>query len=163
MTQRSIHAVFWASVLYLGLAKILYLLRADDAASTLERLYRVAPDARLDTTRRTIRTAYAHTLLTAGLWERAGSLFDESVAFNRQALAEGDERYGIPYERAAIATVRGSADEALDWLERAYEAGLRLPTVVEDDPMLDALRAEPRFEELVAKMHRDVATMRRRR
>ena len=111
-------------------------------------------------TGRTFRTAYAHTLLTAGLWERAGSLFDESVAFNRQALAEGDERSGVPYELAAIAAVRGRTDEALDWLELAFEAGLRGIGEVEGDPMLDALRDEPRFVELVARMRRDLAVMR---
>ena len=143
-------------------AEILYLVRAEDAASVLERLYRAAPDVRLFLTGRTLRTTYSHTLLTAGLGERAESLFDESVTFNRQALAEGDESYAIPYELAAIAAVRGSTDEALDWLERAYEAGLRHTVAVERDPMLDALREEPRLVELVARMHRDVAGMRAR-
>ncbi len=145
---------------FLAAAEVLFLLRTDDAGAALESLNRSTPERRLWMSRRTARTAYAHTLLKAGFSQRAESLFDESVAFNRQALAAGDELFGIPYEVAAIAAVRGSTEEALDWLERAYEAGLRQAALVELDPMLDALRDEPRFEELIARIRRDVEAMR---
>jgi eukaryotic-like serine/threonine-protein kinase len=141
-------------------AEVLFLLRSDDAGAALESLYRRAPDQRFGLIVRTVRTTYAYTLWDAGLRERAEVLFDESVAFSVQALAEGDEGFGFPYELASIAAVRGRADEALDLLEQAYGAGLRWAMLLELDPMLDTLREEPRFVDLLARMHRDVATMR---
>jgi hypothetical protein len=51
---------------------------------------------------------------------------------------------------------------ALDWLERAYQAGWKDPRMARMVPMWARLRGTPRFEQLVAKMDADLAAMRAR-
>jgi hypothetical protein len=45
----------------------------------------------------------------------------------------------------------GDADGALDWLERAVNAGFERTAALEDDPDLDSLRATDRFRALLAR------------
>jgi tetratricopeptide (TPR) repeat protein len=64
-----------------------------------------------------------------------------------------DLRHGFPAETAAeIAgchAVLGHTDEALDWLERAWDLGYRHVDRAREDDDLAALRDHPRFRELV--------------
>ena len=44
----------------------------------------------------------------------------------------------------------GNKEEAIDWLERSYEA--KEAPLIKVDPMLDPLRGDPRFEALAQKV-----------
>ena len=65
-------------------------------------------------------------------------------------------------EIAAIHAVRGETAPALEWLERGYEAGWRDYRITRRDPFFAALREEPRFRALLARMESDVSAMQRR-
>jgi len=43
-------------------------------------------------------------------------------------------------------------DQALDWLQRAYDEHASWISYLNVEPRLDALRAEPRFRELVRRV-----------
>ncbi|MFW6084284.1 MAG: tetratricopeptide repeat protein, partial [Gemmatimonadota bacterium] len=63
---------------------------------------------------------------------------------------------------ARIAAARGERDDALRWLEAAYEKGWRgFPMIdIQLDPLLESLRRDPRFQELRNRILADVERMR---
>jgi len=57
------------------------------------------------------------------------------------------------YQIAEVYAFRGESDKSFEWLERAYnrrDAGL---THIKTDPLLKNLRRDPRYTELLKKMH----------
>ncbi len=135
---------------------------AGDALEMWERSYNAFPDARDNWTSRQVRTNYGTLLIRAGLWERGNQLFDEAWRVSYRAYEDGNEHYGIPAELAAISAVRGETEEALQWLERAYQAGHRWSVGLRRDPMFDSVREDERFVQLVARIEADLEAMRRR-
>jgi hypothetical protein len=65
-------------------------------------------------------------------------------------------------QNAAVASLRGQRDVALDELERGYAAGWRDGRTLAIDPFFAAIRTEPRFIQLLSRIEADVATMRAR-
>lgn len=110
----------------------------------------------------TFRTLYAWTLAQRGERARTDSMWDAALAQDRQDLAEGNETFDRPLEIAAISAVRGDTSKALEWLERAYQAGFKDPRVLARDPFFDGIRATPGVRRIAARMQDDVAAMRRR-
>jgi hypothetical protein len=53
---------------------------------------------------------------------------------------------------ARIYATLGQKDTAFAWLERAYRVRSRILIPIRVDPMLDPLRADPRFARLVARV-----------
>ena len=53
------------------------------------------------------------------------------------------------FKAALIYTQFGDATQGIEWLKKALNAGFS-PTIVRDTPNLDALRPDPRFQELIA-------------
>ena len=51
----------------------------------------------------------------------------------------------------------GDHDEAITWLERAYEAGYRRPVLAGMDPFFASLRDDPRFQAIIDSMAARVA------
>ncbi len=93
----------------------------------------------------TFLLAIGHAL--SGQSDRAGEIIDELEAQYSTTSPES-----IPELIAAYHHVLGEDEEALDWLERAYE--LRAPWLpnVTSEPIFDRLRHHPRFRALRAKM-----------
>ena len=96
----------------------------------------------------------------------AGSLIvlgrvDEARAWTRRSCElEPDEPY-VHYNAACVLAQLGALDEALVALENGTEDGrLCRPAWVEHDEDLAALRGNPRFEALLAKMRRDESSPR---
>jgi len=57
-------------------------------------------------------------------------------------------------ERAEYYALLGEKDRAFEWLEKAYEArSSTLPVYVKDRPELDALRDDPRLQDLLLRMN----------
>jgi hypothetical protein len=46
----------------------------------------------------------------------------------------------------------GEQERAMDWLERAADAGFRAPSIVDGEPDLASLRADPRWPLLRARL-----------
>jgi hypothetical protein len=51
---------------------------------------------------------------------------------------------------------------AIEWLGRAYDAGYRFYGLLERDPILVRLDAEPKFREILEQMRRDAEAQRTR-
>ena len=135
---------------------------AADAGDRIDQLLKDGPDAHPGFTGYTPRTMRAFLWLKAGDGERARPLIDAALETNRAAIESGDRTYYPLYENAALHQMRGERDAALDWLEKACNAGLEDPAWVKMDPLLAPLAHEPRFLKLVERMSRDVDEMRQR-
>jgi DNA-binding winged helix-turn-helix (wHTH) protein/TolB-like protein/Tfp pilus assembly protein PilF len=62
------------------------------------------------------------------------------------------QRYVAPYNLALIYTSLGDKNNALEWLEKAYEDRSTLLIWIRVDPRLDSLRSEPRFKGVLRRM-----------
>jgi serine/threonine-protein kinase len=79
-----------------------------------------------------------------------------SGALSRMAetlVARSRTSHVTPWQIGTLYTRAGKKEEALDWLEKAFEA--RDPNVpyLSVDPIFDDLRANPRFQELIQRLN----------
>ena len=58
-----------------------------------------------------------------------------------------------PWQIGTLYTRAGKVKEALDWLEKAYEARDQNMPYISVDPIFDSLRNHPRFQELLRRMN----------
>jgi TolB-like protein/DNA-binding winged helix-turn-helix (wHTH) protein/Tfp pilus assembly protein PilF len=129
---------FGQALRYLGLT-YLYLGRHEDALETLERARSALadePDVKAD-------LALAHAL--AGDKAEAEALLSELTEASR-------ERYVSPFLIASFHVGLGNFEEALDWLDKAYEERVGNLVFIGVDPAFDPLRAHPRFQSLLARV-----------
>ncbi len=70
----------------------------------------------------------------------------------RLILAATPGAFGRAYALAVLAAIIGETEEAMTWLERAYEE--RDPTLLaaKTDPHMDPLRSDPRFQDLLRRI-----------
>ena len=61
-------------------------------------------------------------------------------------------RYVAPYEVAVIYAGLGEKEQALAWLEKAYDERSVRPVWLKFDPRLDGLRADSRFTDLMRRI-----------
>ncbi len=69
-----------------------------------------------------------------------------------QLSAESTSRYIPAFAFAVVHTGLGARDEALKWLERAYEERHNRLAYLQYEPLWDSLRAEERFKALVRRI-----------
>ena len=68
-------------------------------------------------------------------------------------VARSRTTYVTPWQIATMYTRAGKKDEALEWLEKAYEAhDSNMPSIIVD-PIFDILRDDPRFQDLLRRMN----------
>ena len=79
----------------------------------------------------------------------------EQVLRDLEELAK--QRYVSPANRAAVYLGLGEKEQALDWLEKAYEDRDPIFWWINGDQLYDSLRGAPRFEALVQKVDRTKA------
>jgi eukaryotic-like serine/threonine-protein kinase len=65
-----------------------------------------------------------------------------------QVVDEKQRAVHYAYAYAAIHLALGNKKEAMDWLERSYQAREIIINNIKVDPVLDSLRGDPRFERL---------------
>ena len=109
-----------------------------------------------------VKLLYAYQLHKEGQKARASQLMDQVLAFNEQAIRGGADWLFPRIQNATVYAIRGDVSTALDWLERAYQAGWKDPRTARMLPTWAPLRGNPRFEQLVARMEADLAAMRAR-
>jgi len=83
----------------------------------------------------------------------------EQVLRDLEELAK--QRYVSPANRAAVYLGLGEKEQALDWLEKAYEDRDPIFWWIDGDQLYDSLRSAPRFEGLVQKVDRTKAESRK--
>jgi eukaryotic-like serine/threonine-protein kinase len=101
---------------------------------------------------RTLPGAGTYTLTMLGyILGRAGKRAEaEAVRAELEALRQ--QGYVSPVAFATLALGLGERDAALAWVERAYEDRRGWLMYLRINPILDPLREEPRFQELVRRM-----------
>ncbi len=87
-----------------------------------------------------------HAYATAGKTAEARKILDDL-----HALAK--KRYVQPYGFALIHIGLGENDEALEWLDRAYQDRNGYMPFLQVEPRLDPLRSDPRFQDLLRRMN----------
>ncbi len=133
------YPTYWLTYIWLGSAyreKKMY----DEALQQFSEARKLSSD------HPAIMALYGHTLALAG--DRAGA---------RRALADlqllAKSRYVSSLYIAAIYTGLGEKSTALDWLDKAYKERNDRLLYLNVDPMADPLRSEPRFRDLMSRLH----------
>jgi tetratricopeptide (TPR) repeat protein len=94
--------------------------------------------------------------------ERAEDFFREGERRSREGISESPEVTEFYVDMARITSIRGDLDAAVSWMEKAYEHGRREPGFLRHDPLLENVRADPRFDRIVERTEADVVAMRER-
>ncbi len=77
---------------------------------------------------------------------------DEALAELDRVLKLSRERYVAAYDIALIYAALADTENTFQWLERALDSRSTLINFLPQDPMLDALHADPRFASLVQRI-----------
>jgi predicted component of type VI protein secretion system len=109
-----------------------------------------------------VETYLAWLETKAGRTAEAKKLLSAASAADHRHLDSGNDFWGVPFDLACVHAIEGDKDAALQWLERAYEAGWRGWPQSNWSPLLDPLRGDPRFARLMARIDADIAAMRKR-
>jgi TolB-like protein len=133
-----------------------------DAAERLDTWVKTFPSQRGWWAPYTPRTLRAHLFMRAGQPERAQPLIDAALAGIRQEIDGGDRRPYPLYEEAALQLMLGHRDTALDLFDKAIDAGVLDSEFPKVDPLMAAIRHEPRFIASLSRIERLVAEMRQR-
>jgi tetratricopeptide (TPR) repeat protein len=73
---------------------------------------------------------------------------------NAEALiAKSKTEYITPWQVATIYTRAGMKEEAIEWLQKAFDIHDNNMTYITTDPIFDYLREDPRFQKLIEKMN----------
>jgi TolB-like protein/Tfp pilus assembly protein PilF/tRNA A-37 threonylcarbamoyl transferase component Bud32 len=91
------------------------------------------------------KAALGHTYAVAGKQEAARKILSELVALSNRS-------YVSPYDIARIYAGLGDKDEALAWLEKAYQERNNYLIYLKVDPDFDPLRSDPRFDDLLHRL-----------
>ena len=110
----------------------------------------------------TVRLRRAYVLQQRGDGARATPLIAEAERAAREKIDRGDRTPSLCVELAAVAALRRDHPAALEWLGRAYDAGYRDYGLLEHDPILGKVSADPKFREILNRMRRDVEAQRTR-
>src|SRR6266478_722733 len=118
-------------------------------------------DEVLEAERQALKLADAHLELNPddarALYLSAGALMrlgqrDQALERARRASAIDPEDPGVLYNVGCVYAVAGSAEEALNYLDRAIENGFGHREWLENDSDWDFVRGEPRFQALLRKL-----------
>jgi TolB-like protein/Flp pilus assembly protein TadD len=72
-------------------------------------------------------------------------------------MSRRSKQYVSPMDIANVYHALGEKDQMFRWLDRAYDDQSELLIVLQYDPQWDDLRSDPRFQELVRKVHLDTS------
>ncbi|MPY89524.1 MAG: protein kinase [Luteitalea sp.] len=127
--------------LHVGLCRVLR--RVGDASGAIEHCQRALERLRWPKSRAALAQAYA----ASGQTSEARAILADLV--KQEAAAPG----GVtPFNLAAVLLSLGEPDQALDYLEEAFDVRDRACLWLRVDPRFDALREHPRFEALVQRL-----------
>jgi TolB-like protein len=122
-----------------------------DVRSFIERQAEIAPAGR-DSMSGSARSQFAQVLLEEGEVARAATLFEESLRTLEEMFEAGRGWPDRWLEAAAIHALLERHEEALQWLQRTYDAGFYMPGLLARDRRFATLHDDPRFQEIVARM-----------
>lgn len=82
----------------------------------------------------------------------AAGQFDEARKIRDKLVAEPAVEVGVEYYVAMVCCVLGENQQAMDWLEKAYEHRLGIISILAGEPTWAPLRSEPHFQTLLRKL-----------
>nr|NIO47973.1 tetratricopeptide repeat protein [Candidatus Aminicenantes bacterium] len=152
---------------------LMFARRYDDAITVLSETLRTAPN------NLQVLSNFKSAYHLKGMYEEALEIWRRSFAAKgdqeaEEALARGYAEGGYsralscvaemmiersrttfvtPWQIGTLYTRAGKNDEALEWLEKAYEARDGNMAYISVDPIFDGLRDDPRFKNLLRKMN----------
>jgi TolB-like protein/DNA-binding winged helix-turn-helix (wHTH) protein/Flp pilus assembly protein TadD len=154
---------------YSGLEYLLYVGgRYEDAQATLQKALDLNPQATY------VHLTMGEALIVEGKPQQAlaeiekepiewGKLTGQALAYHalgreqdsNAALASLIEKYGSAgaFQIAQVYAYRGESDRSFEWMERAYKQRDPGLPEIKTDPLLKNLRRDPRYTELLDKMH----------
>jgi serine/threonine protein kinase len=144
-----------------ALNDVVVLAAAGDAEALTEEMFRTAPDVPGVLLPASGRLRYAFLLQRRGD-PRARGLVEESETLVRARIASGDLAAATFMEAGIARALVGDSNGALAELQRAYDAGWRDYGIAAIDPMLAAVRNDPRFGAMLDRARADVAAQRER-
>lgn len=89
-------------------------------------------------------------------------MFVRSVKGAERALEQGNETSDVLYGLAEDNVMQGNKAGAYKWLQKAIDAGWRNYRWAEIDPLLENMRNEDRFKQMIADVKAKVDEMRKR-
>lgn len=96
--------------------------------------------------------AYPDVSLLARIYARSGEKRKFKIALEElKSLAK--VKYVDPFAFVIVHEAKGEISEALDWLEKTYEARSYWITTLNVNPHLDRLRSAPGFDRVLAKLN----------
>jgi tetratricopeptide (TPR) repeat protein len=98
----------------------------------------------------------------SGRRQEADQLFQSVVDTYTQRVEEGQRDWGLEWDLATIYAARDESQKAMDWFERAYDAGFLFVRWAPVDPAYDDLRDNPRYLDIMSRMNAEIAAMRAR-
>jgi TolB-like protein/Tfp pilus assembly protein PilF len=152
---------------------LMYARRYDDAIAMLNNTLRTTPNDPVALS--TLRSVYHQKRMyeeALEIWKTSYAARGDDEAI--EALAQGYAEAGYPgalsrmaetlitrsrtnhvtpWQIGTIYTRAGKTDEAMAWLEKAYEARDQNMPYISVDPIFDGLRDHPRFQELLRRMN----------
>lgn len=97
-----------------------------------------------------------------GDWDSARELLAQSEAVTRAVSEAGNDHWALSYNLAAVAALRGDAEQAAEWLDAAYRNGFRDHRLLNLDPALDVVRRTPAYLDLQRRIGNDMVRAARR-
>ncbi len=134
----------------------LYERRYDKALIYYQRCYNVFPDYF------GLLTSYGFCLLKTGRTAEGNTILDLSVKTNEGQIAALSEEGYRRYDLARVAAIRKDTTAALRWLREAMSFGSVPSRTMEKDPLLENIRREPAFQDVVNESKRKAVQMRTR-
>jgi TolB-like protein/Tfp pilus assembly protein PilF/class 3 adenylate cyclase len=132
--------------IYLSAASLVKLGRHQEALEAEQQTLKAA-DAHLDLNPDDARAWY----FSAGVLMRLG-LRDQALERARRASMIDPEDPAVLYNVGCVYALGGSAEEALDHLDKAIQNGFGHRDWLENDSDLDSIRDQPRFQALLRKL-----------
>ncbi len=144
------------------LADLAFIAGTSDAKEQLQSLASTSPENYGPELPETNRLKYGYELQRQGKTQTAMPLIEQAETRARKVIQQGNETYYPRIELAAVNSLRGNTQQALEWLELAYGTGERDYHALEVDPLFEKLRADSHFKQITQRMAGDVAQMRGR-
>jgi len=106
------------------------------------------------------RHRLAYTKIEMGQSEGAQELFEEQLRLDMEQQ-QGLRGYGAwhegthYYDLGVINAYLGNIDDAIMWLDSAARFGFLDPSFAKDDPLLDGIRKDERFQAIISKKEQE--------
>ncbi len=106
-------------------------------------------------------TGLGYIFSKMGQHDEARKMFSQGLKLDREELDQGSEWYILPYDLAAINAIQGNKAEAYKWLQKAIDAGWRTYRLGLIDPLMENLRNDEQFKQMMAQVKTNVDDMRK--